>query len=404
MATEPAFVLATGFECSAPRIAGGGRHDQLRRLGHWTRYREDAALVRRLGLGYLRFGIPFHVVARDAGRHDWAWVDDALRAVRDEGIEPIVDLLHFGVPDDLAGVSDPRLHARYLGYVEAFLRRYPWVRWYTPVNEPFVTALLSAKRGWWNERATDDVTFARAVGQLARCAVEATARIRGARPDAIILHNDGCEGYRPAEPAAAPVATFLEEQHRAALDLVFGRAPGPAVAAWLASGGLAEAGIVRLIDQVPSDGLVVGLDHYEGNERIVGADGSVSPDPDPRGFAALARERHLRYRRPIWLAETNAWEPVAVEWLAREWAECLALLAEGVPISGFCWYSLTDQIDWDVCLREDRGRVNPLGLVDLDRRTRAVGRAFAALAGAVARGRFEPLGTPEPGPDASAAA
>jgi hypothetical protein len=51
----------------------------------------------------------------------------------------------------------------------------------------------------------------------------------------------------------------------------------------------------------------------------------------------------------------------------------------GVPIVGFTWYSLTDQVDWDTALREDNGHVNPLGLYDLDRKPRAVGRAYKQL-------------------------
>lgn len=43
------------------------------------------------------------------------------------------------------------------------------------------------------------------------------------------------------------------------------------------------------------------------------------------------------------------------------------------------WYSLTDQIDWDTALREQSGRVNPLGLYDLDRNIRRVGRAYRTL-------------------------
>jgi hypothetical protein len=50
-----------------------------------------------------------------------------------------------------------------------------------------------------------------------------------------------------------------------------------------------------------------------------------------------------------------------------------------VPIVGFTWYSLTDQVDWDTALREDNGRVNPLGLYDLDRKIRRVGTAFRQL-------------------------
>ena len=53
--------------------------------------------------------------------------------------------------------------------------------------------------------------------------------------------------------------------------------------------------------------------------------------------------------------------------------------ADGVSVLGFTWYSLTDQIDWDIGLREKRGTVNPCGLYDLDRNIRAVGRAYKQL-------------------------
>jgi hypothetical protein len=55
---------------------------------------------------------------------------------------------------------------------------------------------------------------------------------------------------------------------------------------------------------------------------------------------------------------------------------------------GFTWYSLTDQVDWDTALREDNGRVNPCGLVDIDRKMRPVGRhmlSSSATGGAFSR-------------------
>jgi beta-glucosidase len=397
------FILATGIECSAPRIADGGRHDQLLATGHWDRVAEDAALVRRLGLRSLRYGIPFHVVARDPGRHDWAWTDAALDMLAEAGIEPVADLLHFGVPDDLTGVTDRRLVGRFVDYVEAFVARYPWIRWYTPVNEPSITALFSAKRGWWNERATDDAAFAQAIDVLVECAIRGAEVIQGSRADALILQSDACDAYRPASLDVAPLAAFLDEQRYAAFDLTLGRRPIDAIAAWLATGGVDDRRLAWFGDHAIRDGFIVGLDHYFGNERLVGAGGAVSTDPDPRGFAALARGYHERYGRPMWLAETNQHDPKAVEWLAEEWAESLALLESGIPLTGFCWYSLTDQVDWDVCLRERNGKVNPLGLVDLDRRVRAVGEAYAGLAAAIADGRFEALEVTGGEVDASAA-
>jgi hypothetical protein len=50
-----------------------------------------------------------------------------------------------------------------------------------------------------------------------------------------------------------------------------------------------------------------------------------------------------------------------------------------VPVVGFTWYSLTDQIDWHIELREARGIVNPRGLYDLRRRIRPVGAAYRDL-------------------------
>jgi beta-glucosidase/6-phospho-beta-glucosidase/beta-galactosidase len=52
---------------------------------------------------------------------------------------------------------------------------------------------------------------------------------------------------------------------------------------------------------------------------------------------------------------------------------------DGVPIVGFTWYSLTDQVDWDTALREVAGRVNPLGLYDLERKMRPVGVAYKEI-------------------------
>ena len=71
----------------------------------------------------------------------------------------------------------------------------------------------------------------------------------------------------------------------------------------------------------------------------------------------------------------------AVDWLWKEWANVLRVRNDGVPIVGFTWYSLTDQVDWDSALREKNGNVNPLGLYDLDRKIRPVGEAYKQLIG-----------------------
>ena len=52
---------------------------------------------------------------------------------------------------------------------------------------------------------------------------------------------------------------------------------------------------------------------------------------------------------------------------------------DGVPVLGFTWYSLTDQMDWDTELAEKNGRVFACGLYDLDRKPRPVAADFRAM-------------------------
>jgi len=50
-------------------------------------------------------------------------------------------------------------------------------------------------------------------------------------------------------------------------------------------------------------------------------------------------------------------------------------------VIGFTWYSLTDQIDWDIQIVEIRGHVTANGLCTLDRKLRDVGKLFRTIAG-----------------------
>ncbi len=374
------FVIASGIECSAPLIAGGVRQDELVKTGHDERVEEDLALVAGFGIRYLRYGIPFHIVAAEPGRPDWRWTDRAMTALQANGIEPIVDLLHFGVPDDLQGFGDPRLPSRFASYVEAFAERYPWVRYYTPVNEPLISARFSAQLGWWNERRTDDPSFVAAIDGAATCAVLAMAAIRARRGDAVFMQSDTCEGYEPAVPEAREQAQFLNELRFLAWDLTYGRPPGDLVSAWLRTNGLGEERLAWFAENGSSENCIVGHDFYAGNEWLIAADGSALLRAEPRGYAAQARDYHAHFGLPFMLSETNMDGPAAEGWLVAVWNEALRLRDEGLPIRGVCWYGFIDHVDWDTALREVNDRPNACGLVDLDRRPHPVGERYRALA------------------------
>ncbi|WP_116996619.1 family 1 glycosylhydrolase [Desertimonas flava] len=383
---DEGFVVAAGIECSAPVIAGGIRQDELRKTGHWERYREDLELVASFGIRYLRYGVPFHVVANDPDptRFDWDWTDRALGALRTAGIEPILDLLHFGLPDDICAVGDPALIPRYERFVEAVVERYPWVRYYTPVNEPYVTAWFSAREGLWNERRRDDVSFVAAIDNVAHCAVRGMHLISERRPDAIFIQSDACDTYAPADPSDrdnVELARLLTERSWVAYDLSYGREPTRRVVDWLRSNGISGERLDWFAANGSSQGCIIGHDYYKGNERVVDAAGRVTRAGDRRrGFQALALDFYDRYRLPFMLSETNIAGRLAPGWLAEVWNDAMALKERGLPIRGFCWYGFIDHVDWDSALTRDRGIVNPCGLVGLDRRPHPVGELYRRLA------------------------
>ncbi|CAN5860846.1 family 1 glycosylhydrolase [soil metagenome] len=392
---DTGFVVATGIECSAPIVRGGLRQDELRKTGHWERFAEDLAAVAQFGIRYLRYGVPFHVVAADPDprRFDWEWTDRAMDSLRDAGLEPILDLLHFGLPDDIPAVGDPRLLTRYEAFAAAVAQRYPWARYYTPVNEPLVTAVLSARAGLWNERRRDDVSLVAALDNVVACAVRGMELIRERRPDAVFIQSDGCDSYTALEESMETRAAFLTERGFVAWDLTYGRRPSPEVVGWLTEAGMTEERLAWFAEHGSSDGCIVGHDYYRGNEMLLPAGGRPrkARGEQRRGYRALAVASYARYGLPFMLSETNTAGRMAPTWLAEVWNDALALRQDGLPIRGFCWYGFVDHVDWDSALTRNRGKVNTCGLVGLDRQPHRVGLIYRQLALAAREGRYEPL-------------
>jgi beta-glucosidase/6-phospho-beta-glucosidase/beta-galactosidase len=372
------FVVATGIECSAP-LVNGRRVDELVKTGHVERFREDFALAAGLGVRYLRYGIPFHRVNPEPARLDWSWVDAALAACRESGLIPIVDLMHFGVPDDLRDYQNPALVDRFGTYVRTFVERYPWARYFTPVNEPFITAAFSARDGLWNEQRKDQRAFARALINVARCVVVGAAEIRRARPDAVLIQAETCQYTHPADEAAVDHARLENELRFVTFDLAFGR-PLPAVV----RGYLIERGIdpdaLGWFERHGTDAnWIVGNDYYETSELEIDHLGRLRASGVRLGYAALARQYHERFGLPIMHTETNMEGSRARVWLAAQWADVLRLREDGIPIRGFTWYGLVNHVDWDSTLTDDAGRENTCGLVSLDRTPNDVYADFRTL-------------------------
>ncbi len=384
-----AFLFATGIENSSPTIAlpdgTAKRVDELEKTGHYRRWREDFRLVKELGIEFLRYGPPYYRTHVAPGKYDWSFADDTLRALRELGIVPIVDLCHFGLPDWLGNsFQNPEFAHYFPEYARAFAARYPWVRFYTPVNEMYVTATFSAQLGWWNERLTGDRAFVTALKHIAKANVLAMEAILAVQPKARFIQSESTEYFHPQGPAAQQLAEHLNEMRFLPLDLNYAFDLCATMYLYLTDHGMTRAEFEffqqRSRDLKPF--CIMGNDYYVTNEHCVFPDGRVGPSGELFGYYVITKQYYDRYHLPVMHTETNiAEESGSVAWLNKEWANMLRLKQDGVPIVGFTWYSLLDQVDWDTALREDNGHVNSLGLYDLDRKIRPVGEAYREIIG-----------------------
>jgi beta-glucosidase len=376
------FMFATGIECSYPTIQtadGVKRVDELEKCGHYQRWADDLLLTKEIGIRYLRYGPPYYRIHLGHGRYDWSWPDQVMKKMRRLKVIPIIDLCHFGVPDWIGDFQNPEFPRFFAEYANAFTRRYPWVRLYTPVNEMYIAAEFSAFYGWWNERLKSHRAFVTALKHIVRANREAMVAILQVRPDALFVQSESSEYTHASRPDLTDEAEMMNERRFLSLDLNYSRRVSSGMYEYLMDNGMTREEYEAFMLHNLREHCIMGNDYYVANEHILVEEDQTEFAGEIFGYYVITKEYYERYNLPVMHTETNKAEPDAERWLWKSWANIQRLRRDGVPLCGMTWYSLIDQVDWDTALREDNNRQNSLGLFDLDRNIRAVGRAYQSL-------------------------
>ncbi|HXE56372.1 MAG TPA: family 1 glycosylhydrolase [Gemmatimonadales bacterium] len=353
------FVWATGIEDTfVPQTRPGHRAlDEYELMGHYEHWREDLALARELGVQAIRWGVPWYRVEPIRGRFDWHWTDEVLSyLVETLGVTPIVDLIHYGCPfwlrREFAATDYPAAVAT---YAAAFAERYrTLVRWYTPLNEPIVTALMCGKRGLWPPYMRGDQGYVRILLQVVRGIIATVDALREADPEAVMVHVEATGLSRTAREDLQALAQ--EEQLRTflATDLVTGGVgPDHPLFPWLVRSGASPDELASIAGRPPRLDYL-GLNFYpqwSTQQLYVDQRGRLKYRPveqEGSGFASLIEEYHRRYGLPVLVTETSARgeEEVRARWLEASVAAIRELRGRGVPVLGYTWFPLFTMIDW----------------------------------------------------------
>src|SRR5687767_8653323 len=124
-----------GLECTINRVSDQ-YFSQMERNGHRGRL-EDIDRFASLGIKAVRYPVLWECTAPDGPESaDWSWSDARLPRLRDLGVEPIAGLVHHGSGPRHTSLISPCFPEKLAEFAGAVARRYPWLTYYTPVNEP----------------------------------------------------------------------------------------------------------------------------------------------------------------------------------------------------------------------------------------------------------------------------
>lgn len=355
--------------------------------GHVDRWRADLELMVACGVTRLRYPVRWHRIQPDRRTFDWRATDEVLGWMQDHGLRPILDLCHHtSYPRWLKrGFADRTFAAAYLGYVEAFAARYPWIEEYTLFNEPFTTFLLCGETGVWPPHLKGLRGFLTLARNVLPAVTEASRAYHELLPHARHFYVDTCERASAAVPEARGVADLANDRRFFVLDLFLGRELDPSrpfVAEVLAAGG------EPLLGLQPGAVDVLGLDYYAHNQwwYLDRHGRGTTSSPDPGSLADLIVEYWERYRLPCALGETNirGYASDRASWLKYTLEQCEVARDRGVPVDGYCWFPFVDSCDWDSLLRRRDGHIDPVGVYwldgALDRRPSSMSAAYTRAA------------------------
>jgi beta-glucosidase len=355
---DPAwFFWATGIEdtfITAPWPATGRTLDEYELTQHYSKWREDLRLIKELGVSHARYGIPWHEINSAPNRWDWSFADDTLDCMLELGVEPIVDLVHYGLPPWIEGAYT---HPDFPKYMAEYARRAAErfrgrIHLWTPLNEPRVTAWYCGKLGWWPPHRRGWRGFLEVMTGVCKGIVTTSKALREIDPENICVHVDATDLYESADPDLAAEVARRQGVVFLALDLVNGRVnESHSLWNWLLKNGFKASDLEWfLANAIDLD--VVGINLYPlFSQKILKRSPRLRitmPYAGAEIVERLAQMYFERYNVPIFISETASLGSVKrrSQWLKDSVASTRRARENGIPLVGYTWWPLFALVTW----------------------------------------------------------
>jgi dTDP-4-dehydrorhamnose reductase len=310
-----------------------------------------------------------HVAPSSSTELDFSWADERLATLSELGITPIVGLLHHGSGPRYTSLLDDQFPEKLAEYAGRVASRYPFVRRYTPVNEPLTTARFSGLYGHWYPHERSNRAFVRALLNQVRGTALSMRAIRREQPDAELVHTEDL-GHVRSTPDLAYQAEFENQRRYLGLDLLYGRVDAKhPLFRFLRYFGATEQELAALREQ-PCRPDVLGFNYYVTGERfldsridgypahVIGGNGRARyADVEAvrvcrqglLGPAALLGEAYARYRTPVAITEAHlaGHADEQARWFSYVWHAAETLRRSGTPVKAVTAWALCGSYGWD---------------------------------------------------------
>jgi dTDP-4-dehydrorhamnose reductase len=374
-----------GIECTINRVKNNF-FDQLQYSRHY--YREgDVEHIAQLGIKKLRYPVLWekHQPERN-GSINWSWISKQLIKIKEKNIDVIAGLVHHGSGPAYTNLADENFPYYLAEYARKVAEQFPWIEYYTPINEPLTTARFSGLYGIWYPHQNNSKAFTQMLLNEMKATVLAMQEIKKINPNAKLVQTEDL-GKTYSTKKLKYQADFENERRWLTYDLLGGKVhiqhPLWDHLQWL---NIPEKDLEFFRENICTPD-IFGFNYYLTSERYLdhrlhlypadthGGNGRdhyadvevvrVNIDEET-GIKVLLKEAWERYHQPIAITEAHlhCHREEQLRWFRHVWKACNNLIEEGVNIKAVTSWAMMGSYGWNKLLTQDGGDYEP-GAFDL---------------------------------------
>ena len=373
-----------GIECTINRV-GNEFFDQLEYANFYQQPQIPAIID--LGIKKLRFPILWekHQPAPETVP-DFSWVATQLQQLHESGIAVIAGLVHHGSGPFFTNLLDENFPRLLADYAKSVAEKFPWIEYYTPVNEPLTTARFSGLYGLWFPHAADDSSFLKMLIHELKGTVLAMQEIRKINPAAKLVQTEDL-GKTYSTPLLKYQANFENERRWLTFDLLCGNVNEKhKLWKYFIKHNIPEEDLLFFLENKCAPD-IFGFNYYVTSERFLDEKIYLYPRhtiggnnrhnyadveavrvevEEEIGIEVLVTEAWERFHQPIAITEVHlhCHREEQIRWFKYVWESCLKMKERGIDIQSVTAWALFGSFGWNKLLTHSRGDYEP-GVFDI---------------------------------------